>query len=159
MALFSYRHQPFTWSKTSLFSDRLAKIVQGNQSWKLKYFSQAIYRRMNCFSLLSISSVSPPSNPTLPSTGVSHCGYGTFIERQYSADQYKHFAHFLNSGSCLLHGRCSYFRKATLMKTSLCGRCLKKKIKNKYIYIYISTQVALKSVTNTFRIFLAKHSA
>ena len=30
-----------------------------------------------------------------------------FIQRQYSANQYKYFAHFLNSGSCFLHGRCS----------------------------------------------------
>lgn len=33
--------------------------------------------------------------------------YQYFLQRQYSANQYKYLAYFLNSGSFLLHARCS----------------------------------------------------
>lgn len=107
--VFMYRHRPFTWSTNYLFSDRLVKTGRGNRSRKLKCFSEATYSRMRCFSLLPTSSVPPTSNLKRGcfSSWLLHHQY--FLERDNTApiNQYESFAHFWNSGSCLLRGRCS----------------------------------------------------
>lgn len=75
-----------------------------------------------------------------------------FIQKQYSANQYKYLAHFLNSGSFLLHGRCSISDSHTDENIPTWQMSEKKPMKK-------LSPVALKSVTNSFRIFLTKYSA